>query len=145
MKFIIKSCTTNPGGGIPDWWCKIPFWRCSQLQVQEIVFMADRNLEARRRRRRRRLSICQMMAMSRGDQGGKLVGGAAVVDSLHFVVCLAGSQRAPMGKTRLVCLTRFQVWPWLCHFPWIGSAWLHADPQPRGNRTGQRACSALIC
>ena len=62
MKFIIKSCTTNPGGGIPDWWCKIPFWRCSQLQVQEIVFMADRNLEARRRRRRR-LSICQMMAM----------------------------------------------------------------------------------
>ena len=60
MKFIIKSCTTNPGGGIPDWWCKIPFWRCSQLQVQEIVFMADRNLEARRRRR---LSICQMMAM----------------------------------------------------------------------------------
>ena len=61
MKFIIKSCTTNPGGGIPDWWCKIPFWRCSQLQVQEIVFMADRNLEARRRRRR--LSICQMMAM----------------------------------------------------------------------------------
>ena len=60
MKFIIKSCTTNPGGGIPDWWCKIPFWRCSQLQVQEIVFMADRNLEARRRRH---LSICQMMAM----------------------------------------------------------------------------------
>ena len=59
MKFIIKSCTTNPGGGIPDWWCKIPFWRCSQLQVEEILFMADRNLEARRRRH---LSICQMMA-----------------------------------------------------------------------------------
>ena len=67
MKFIIKSCTTNPGGGIPDWWCKIPFWRCSQLQVQEIVFMADRNLEARRRRR---LSICQMMAMGGAGRGG---------------------------------------------------------------------------